>query len=157
MKKTLVTLAAAAATFGFINTASASECGDITMAGLGWGSASILGEIDKLVLEEGFDCKVTMIPGGTVPSFTSMVEQSQPDIMGELWPNAAGIDLYNAALADGRMTESAAQSPIGGVAEGWYIHPNILEANPELTTLEAVLARPDLFPHPDDSQARVVL
>lgn len=151
MKKTLVTFAAAAVTLGFVSTASADDCGDVTMAGLGWGSASILGEIDKLVLEEGMGCSVTMIPGGTVPSFTSMVEQSQPDVMGELWPNAAGIDLYNAALGEGRMTESAEQSPIGGVAEGWYIHPNILEAHPELTTLEAVLARPDLFPHPDDA------
>jgi glycine betaine/proline transport system substrate-binding protein len=121
------------------------------MAGLSWGSASILGEIDKLVLENGFNCDVTLIPGGTVPSFTSMVEQSEPDVMGELWPNAAGIDTYNSALSDNRMSEAAAQSPIGGVAEGWYILPNILETHPELTTLDAVLARPDLFPHPEDA------
>ena len=144
-----LTIAAVAA---FIATAgiAKADCGDITMAGLGWGSASILGEIDKLILEQGFDCDVTLIPGGTVPSFTSMVEQGQPDVMGELWPNAAGIDVYNAALLEGRMSEAANQSPIGGVAEGWYVLPNILEAHPELTTLQAVLARPDLFPHPDD-------
>lgn len=152
MNKTLTTIAAIAVTaFGFTSTASADECGDITMAGLSWGSASILGEIDKLVLEDGFNCDVTLIPGGTVPSFTSMVEQSEPDVMGELWPNAAGIDTYNSALSDNRMSEAATQSPIGGVAEGWYILPNILETHPELTTLDAVLARPDLFPHPDDA------
>ena len=132
------------------NVAKAEECGDISIAGLSWGSASILGEIDKLILEKGFSCSVTVIPGGTVPSFTSMVERSVPDVMGELWPNAASIDLYNNALNEGRIIEAAANSPIGGVAEGWYILPNILEEHPELTTLEAVLARPDLFPHPDD-------
>ena len=48
------------------------------------------------------------------------------------------------------LFRSADASPIGGVAEGWYILPNILKTNPELTTLEAVLARPDLFPHNED-------
>lgn len=150
MKSKITVLAAAVSMALFASNASAQECGDISMAGLSWGSASILGEIDKQVLEKGFGCNVELIPGGTVPSFTSMIEQAQPDVMGELWPNAAGIDLYNAALADNRMVEAAAQSPIGGVAEGWYILPGILEEHPELTTLEAVLARPDLFPHPDD-------
>ena len=130
---------------------AAAACGKVTMAGLNWGSASILGAIDKQILEKGFGCKVEIIPGGTVPSFTSMAEKSQPDIMGELWPNAAGINPYQAAIKDGRIVEAAATSPIGGVEEGWYILPNILEKHPELTTLQAVLARPDLFPHPEDA------
>ena len=133
-----------------MSSSNFDDCGHITMAGLSWGSASILGEIDKHILEKGYGCHVEVMPGGTVPSFTSMAEKGQPDIMGELWPNAAGIDLYNQAIADGAMFEAADKSPIGGVAEGWYILPNILEKHPELTTLEAVLARPDLFPHPED-------
>lgn len=145
-------LFSAVALFSATNHALAEtkECGTVTMAGLSWGSASILGAIDKVILEKGYGCKVNVIPGGTVPSFTSMVEQAQPDIMGELWPNAAGIDPYNAAIAEGRIIESAPASPIGGVEEGWYILPSTLEKHPELTSVEAVLARPDLFPHPDD-------
>lgn len=154
MNKLLTTvLLAASVTFALSSASNAGTepaCGKVSMADLTWGSASILGQIDKLILEKGYGCEVEMLPGGTVPSFTSMVEQSQPDIMGELWPNAAGIDLYDAAVADKRIVASDAQSPIGGVAEGWYILPNILAEHPELTTLEAVLARPDLFPHPDD-------
>jgi glycine betaine/proline transport system substrate-binding protein len=38
-----------------------------------------------------------------------------------------------------------------GVGEGWWIPPATLEAHPELTTAEAILARPDLFPHPEDA------
>ena len=110
----------------FAMSSSKMDCGNITMAGLSWGSASILGEIDKHILEKGYDCNVEVMPGGTVPSFTSMVEKSQPDIMGELWPNAAGIDLYNQAISNGAMFEAIDKSPIGGVAEGWYILPNIL-------------------------------
>lgn len=147
-----VALVAISLTAAFAGTSSAAEaeCGKVTMAGLTWGSASILGAIDKTILEKGYGCKVEVIPGGTVPSFTSMVEQGQPNIMGELWPNAAGIDVYNTAIADGRIAESATASPIGGVEEGWYILPEVLKEHPELTTLEAVLARPDLFPHPED-------
>lgn len=150
MKSKIAIIASAMTLALFASNASAQECGDISMAGLSWSSASILGEIDKQVLEKGFGCTVELIPGGTIPSFTSMVEQSQPDVMGELWPNAAGIDLYNKALEEGRIVEATASAPIGGIAEGWYVLPNVLKEHPELTTLEAVLARPDLFPHPDD-------
>lgn len=142
-------LFAAATVFGLVSSAQA-DCGKFTMAGLTWGSASILGAIDKAVLEQNYGCEIEFIPGGTVPSFTSMNEKQYPDVMGELWPNAAGIDLYNKAIDGGRVVELADASPIGGVAEGWYILPNILKTNPELTTLEAVLARPDLFPHNED-------
>lgn len=147
MKKFM--LMAAAAVMSMSATAQA-DCGKFSMAGLSWGSAAILGEIDKLILEEKYGCEIDFVPGGTVPSFTSMTEKQYPDVMGELWPNAAGIDLYNNAKSDGRVVEIVDESPIGGVAEGWYILPNVLEKHPELTTLEAVLARPDLFPHFED-------
>jgi len=147
MKKFM--LVAALAVFGMSSNANA-ECGKFTMAGLSWGSASILGEIDRLILNKNYGCEIDLIPGGTVPSFTSMNEKQVPDVMGELWPNAAGIDVYNEAIKNNRIVEVVDKSPIGGVAEGWYILPNILETNPELTTLEAVLNRPDLFPHFED-------
>ena len=147
MNKAFLIMAAAAA---FVTTNANANCGKISMAGLSWGSASILGAIDKQILENKFGCEVEMVPGGTIPSFTSMKEKQYPDIMGELWPNAAGIDLYNKAIDQGRVVSVANDSPIGGVAEGWYILPNVLKDNPELTTLQAVLNRPDLFPHHED-------
>lgn len=147
MKKIMLMAAAAAFT---ISANANADCGKFTMAGLSWGSAAILGEIDKAILEKTYGCEIEFVPGGTVPSFTSMNEKQYPDVMGELWPNAAGIDLYNKSISEGRVVELADASPIGGVAEGWYILPNILKTNPELTTLEAVLARPDLFPHNED-------
>ena len=148
MKK-LLTIAALAVV-SLSSAAYSQECGNVSIAGLNWGSASILSEIDKRVLEKGYGCTVEVIPGNTIPTFTSMVEQAQPDIISELWPNAAGIDLYNTALENKSIVEASSTPPIGGIAEGWYILPNILEEHPELTTLDAVLARPDLFPHYDD-------
>ena len=147
MKKIMLMAAAAVMT---VSANAQADCGKFSMAGLSWGSAAILGEIDRLLLKENFGCEIELIPGGTVPSFTSMNEKQYPDVMGELWPNAAGIDVYNTAIKENRIVEVANKSPIGGVAEGWYILPNVLERNPELTTLDAVLARPDLFPHFED-------
>jgi len=147
MKKIMLMTAAAVMA---VSANANADCGKFSMAGLGWGSAQILGEIDKILLEENYGCEIEFVPGGTVPSFTSMNEKQYPDVMGELWPNSAGIDLYNRSIEEGRVVELRDSSPIGGVAEGWYILPNILKTNPELTTLEAVLARPDLFPHNED-------
>jgi glycine betaine/proline transport system substrate-binding protein len=39
---------------------------------------------------------------------------------------------------------------MSGLGEGWWITPYTLDANPELTTVEAVIARPDLFPDKED-------
>jgi len=40
------------------------------------------------------------------------------------------------------------KAPITGLGEGWWVLPATLEKHPELTTADAILARPDLFPHP---------
>ena len=37
-----------------------------------------------------------------------------------------------------------------GLGEGWWLLPHTLDAHPELTTAQAILARPDLFPDKED-------
>jgi glycine betaine/proline transport system substrate-binding protein len=83
-----------------------------------------------------------------MPSFTSMNEKGEPDILPEFWANAA-LDPLNKAVAEGRI-HSVNIAPILGLGEGWWIPPSTLKKHPELTTAAAVLARPDLFPHPED-------
>ena len=36
------------------------------------------------------------------------------------------------------------------MGEGWWVLPHTLKKHPELTTADAILERPDLFPHPED-------
>jgi glycine betaine/proline transport system substrate-binding protein len=123
-------------------------CGDITIAEMDWASAELIANIDKVILEEGYGCSVELIPGATMTTFASMDTKGVPDVAPELWANAVQTPLAKAE-EEGRLFMLNG-APIVGAGEGWMISTKVMEQN-GLTTLEDVLARPDLFPHPEDS------
>lgn len=125
-----------------------AECGDIQIAEWNWASGELMANVDKLILEAGYNCNVEMIPGATTTTFASMNEKGQPDIAGEIWINAVRESL-NAAMDAGSL-HSANGSPITGLGEGWWIPPATAAAHPELKTVLDVLERPDLFPDAED-------
>ena len=147
IKKILLSTFAVLSFTLFAGVANAA-CGKITIANMNWASAGLMAEVDKAILEKGYGCNVELIPGATMPSFTSMNEKGEPDILPEFWANAA-LDALKKAEGEGRM-HSVNTAPILGLGEGWWIPPSTLEKYPELTTAAAVLERPDLFPHPED-------
>ena len=120
-----------------------AECGDITIANMNWASANLMAEVDKIILEEGFGCNVELVPGATMPTFTSMNEKGEPDVAPEFWANAAIVQLTK-ATDEGRL-HTLNKAPITGLGEGWWVLPATLEKHPELTTADAILKRPDLF------------
>ena len=128
-------------------TTTASAC-SLTVANMNWASANLMAEVDKFILENGFGCEVELVEGATMPTFTSMAEKGEPDVAPEFWANAALVPLQ-AAEGEGTIV-TLNKAPITGLGEGWWIPPATLEAHPELTSAEAILARPDLFPHPED-------
>jgi glycine betaine/proline transport system substrate-binding protein len=77
-----------------------------------------------------------------------MQEKGEPDVAPEFWANAAIVAL-NKAVDEGKL-HSINLAPITGLGEGWWVLPATLEKHPELTTADAILKRPDLFPHPED-------
>ena len=125
-----------------------AECGDIQIAEWNWASGELMANVDKVILEAGYDCNVELIPGATTTTFASMNEKGQPDVAGELWINAVR-DPLNAALDAGSL-HSANGAPITGLGEGWWIPPATAEKHPELKTVLDVLERPDLFPDVED-------
>ena len=127
----------------------AAKCGDVQMAEWNWASGELMANVDKIILEEGYGCDVTMVPGATTTTFASMNEKGQPDVAGELWINAVREPL-NKALDAGTLV-SANDGPITDLGEGWWIPPHTAKEHPELKTVLDVLKRPDLFPHPEDS------
>jgi len=149
MKKLLTAAAiAGAAVFGMAGQASA-ECGSLTMAEMNWASAELMANVDKIILEEGYGCEVELVAGATMPTFTSMNEKGEPDVAAELWINAVREPLF-AAMDEGRLV-SAVEGPITQLGEGWWVPPHTAEKHPEIVTdINALLARPDLFPHPED-------
>ena len=152
MRKLFIGLAVASSALLGLSTSAFSgahaKCGDVTMAEMNWASAELMANIDKVILEEGYGCKVELVAGATMPSFTSMNEKGQPDVAAELWINAVANPL-NKAMKEGRL-HSVVEGPITELGEGWWIPPHTRKKHPELKTVMDILKRPDLFPHSED-------
>lgn len=130
------------------------ECGRVSIAEMNWASAGVAAQVDKIILEAGYGCEVELVTGDTMPTFTSMNEKGEPDMAPELWVNAVRTAL-DAAVAEGRLVTAAQMLQDGGV-EGWWVPKYIVDEHPEITTVQAALERPDLFPAPEDASRGAV-
>ena len=131
----------------FYSGASAA-CGRVTIADMNWASAALAAHVDKFILEKGYGCKVELVAGDTVPTTTSMAEKAKPDFAPEIWMSSAR-EVIEKAVKEGRL-EIAGEILSDGGEDGWWIPKYMVDKHPELTTLEAVLKRPDLFPNPEN-------
>ena len=147
MKKILMALVTGAILLGVSQSALAA-CGVITIASMNWASAALMANVDKIILEKGYGCDASLLPGDTMPTFTSMNEKGQPDVASELWVNAVQHPL-DKALKEGRL-HSLNSGPITGLGEGWWIPLHTAKKYPELKTVLDLLKRPDLFPYQED-------
>ena len=127
--------------------AIASNC-EFQMADMNWPSATLMANVDKFILEEGYDCKIELVPGATTATFITMNEKGKPHVAPELWTNAIA-GLLHKALEEGRLF-SAIKGPITELGEGWWITPHTLKNYPEFKTVLDILERPDLFPAKED-------
>lgn len=121
---------------------SAGTCGNLSIAQMGWASAEVITEVAKFLLEQGYGCKVSLVKSDTIPAITSVAENGEPDIVTDLWLNSAGEAYAKLEQAGTMVTLTNVLDP-GGV-EGWWIPTYLAEAHPELTTIEGVMANPQL-------------
>ncbi len=149
MKKLLASTCLAVGLLAFGNAASASECGDITIANMNWLSAEVLANVDKIILSEGYGCNAELIVGDTVPSITSMIEKGEPDIAPEGWVDLLP-DVVNRGIEEGKIV-GAAVALSDGAVQGWWMPKYIADAHPDIKTIDDVLKHPELFPDPEDS------
>ncbi|ODT71144.1 MAG: hypothetical protein ABS75_09980 [Pelagibacterium sp. SCN 63-23] len=131
---------------------AAALCGTdrvIDIAEMTWPSAAALAHIHATILEKGYGCNVEIVTGDTVPTSSSMLTRGRPAVAPELWtstieePWAQGIEEGKVVQLGDAITD--------GTVEGWFIPRYLQDEYPELTSAEAVIARPDLFPDPEDS------
>ncbi|MCM2399560.1 ABC transporter substrate-binding protein [Rhizobium sp. S153] len=148
MKKLLASTILAAGLYAAAGSAQAAECGDVSIAEMNWASAGVAAYVDKMILENGYGCNVTVVTGDTMPTFTSMNEKGEPDIAPELWVNAVRTPL-DAAIKEGRLLQLAPLLSDGGV-EGWWIPKFLSDAHPDIKTVQDALGHPELFPAPED-------
>ena len=148
MKKLKTILFSAILAFGM--TSFANACGKLVIAEQNWASAELMANVDKIILEEGYGCEVELVPGATMPTFTSMNDKGTPDMNPEQWANAVYTPLKK-AVSEKRLI-IANKAPITGLGEGWWLNPAALEKHPELKGMTAIqiLERPDLFPDKED-------
>ena len=133
----------------FSGIANAS-CGKLVIAEQNWASAELMANVDKIILEKGYGCEVELIPGATMPTFTSMDEKGEPDMNPEQWANAVYTPLKK-AVSEKRLI-IANQAPITGLGEGWWITPGTVEKHPEIKGMTAmeILEHPEWFPSKED-------
>ncbi|MEJ8472966.1 ABC transporter substrate-binding protein [Roseibium algae] len=147
MKKFFVSAAAAALCLGASSAMAAEDCGDVSIAEMNWASAGAIAQIDKIILEEGYGCKVELVTGDTMPTFTSMNEKGDPDMAPELWINAVREPL-DKAVAAGELIIGGEILNEGGL-EGWWI-PTYIAKEHNIKTVAEALAHPELFPGAED-------
>jgi glycine betaine/proline transport system substrate-binding protein len=128
--------------------AFAADCGKVVIGEMNWASGEFLARLDGFILSEGYGCEVEYLTAGTVPQITSMNEKGTPDFASELWANSA-VDLLKQASKEGRLTKLN-KKPFEGAGETWFVNGNFAKNHPELKTIQDIIERPDLFPHPED-------
>ena len=119
-----------------------ADCGDVSITEMNWASSQIITEVSKFLMEQGYGCKVEKVPSATTTSVASLAENGEPDIVTELWLNSTG-DVYEGLEAEGKVKRLTEVFNPGGV-EGWWIPAYLAESNPELLTIEGIMANPEL-------------
>ena len=127
-----------------------AACGKLVIAEQNWASAELMANVDKMILEIGYGCDVELVPGATMPTFTSMNDKGTPDMNPEQWANAV-YTLMLKAVDEGRMIQGN-KAPITGLGEGWWITPGTIKNHPEIKGMTAleILEHPEWFPSKED-------
>ena len=136
--------------FGAFTGIANAACGKLVIAEQNWASAELMANVDKIILEKGYGCEVELIPGATMPTFTSMDEKGEPDMNPEQWANAVYTPLKK-AVSEKRLI-IANQAPITGLGEGWWITPGTVKKHPKIKGMTAmeILEHTERFPSKED-------
>jgi len=148
MKRSLIGAAAIVGAL-FFGQAEAA-CGKVTISDMNWPSATLMANVDKLILTHGYGCDAELIPGDTMPTGTSMIEKGEPDIAPELWSNSFAAALKK-GVAENRL-RIAGQSLSDGGEEGFWVPKYMVEKNPSLATIAGIKKNAKLFKHPEDPE-----
>ncbi|GGO88462.1 ABC transporter substrate-binding protein [Marinobacterium nitratireducens] len=127
---------------------AADDCGRVTIADMNWNSATLMANVDRFILSNGYGCDAELVPGDTMPTGTSMTEKGEPDIAPELWSNS-----MKAALEKGveeKRLRIAGKSLSDGGEEGFWVPQYMVDEDPSLATIEGVVAHADLFKNPEN-------
>ena len=135
-------------------TSAVAKADNIKISELNWQSGSMIAYIDSFIIKHGYGHDTEIVPGGIDATMQAMVATGSPNIVGEMWTSSLG-DASLKALDNGSLV-LAGDGVITGAGEGFFISKDLAEKH-GLNTIEDVLARPDLFPHPEDSSKGAIV
>ena len=138
MNRTVIAAALAGLAFP---TAALADCGRVSVAEMNWASGQIITRITEFLMTQGYGAEVPVVPSATTTAITSLAENNEPDVVPELWVNSAPA--YFRLESEGRLVKAADVFAEGG-SENWWVPDYLVEAHPELATIEGVLANPEL-------------
>lgn len=139
MRKFMMGMLGAAASVAIMPASANAACGEVSITEMNWASAQVVTAVSKFIMEQGYGCKVTVVPSATVTGATSLVENGKPDLVTELWLNGAPAVVK--LIESGKAIDLGKVLSDGGI-EGWYIPKYVVDKNPELAKIEGVLANP---------------
>lgn len=127
---------------------SQPPCGTqpLSIARMGWPSASILAEIHSRLLTAHFQCNVTVVTGDLAATGSSMGATGQPAVAPELW--AARIpEIWNAAM-QGQKVRQAGATYSDSPFEGWFVPEYSVQQWPEVATIDGLKSHAGDFAAP---------
>ena len=125
------------------HSAHGSDCGSIDIADMNWNSATFIAHVDQFILENGFDCKASLVLTNTQVTGASLVSNSKPDVVPELWGNAFRKALNQSV--QGNKLRFAGSPFRDGAIEAFWIPAYMVESTPELKTIRGLIKHADLF------------
>ncbi|MEM5528967.1 glycine betaine ABC transporter substrate-binding protein [Gammaproteobacteria bacterium AS21] len=147
MKQRVLNKILVSSCIGLASSTAIASCADVTIAEMNWASAEFAANLDKIILQEGYGCRVELVPGATNTTFASMESKGEPDIAPEFWGNAVSVRL-KAAEQKGDLTIGV--QLVSDASEGWFISRAIADKYPQIQTVDDVLAHPELFPNKEE-------
>ncbi|GAB3625635.1 hypothetical protein PTE30175_02859 [Pandoraea terrae] len=141
-----IALLCSAVICAFAGSAQAADCGTapkVTIAEMSWLSASTLARVTQHILKSGYGCNVELMPGDTVPTATSMLTRSQPNIAPELWVSTTQ-DIWNSIRKKGNVYK-ANDVFASGAQEGLWVPDYLLKENPQIKSVEDLKANWKVF------------
>ena len=111
----------------------------------GWSTIQILNQMAMFITENGYGYPVEEVTVSSDVMWTSLPLGDEHVNM-ELW-RMNNLEVYDAAIASGNLVDLG--QSFERSAQGWYVPTYTAEAE-GLVTIQDAIARPDLFPDPED-------
>ena len=96
----------------------------VKFAGLNWESGSLLTELMRTVMEQGYGCKTDSMPGNTI-ALEAALANNDIQILAEEWIGRS--DAWNNAFKAGKVMPLG--NVIVGATEGWYVPEYVIKGD----------------------------